>query len=44
MQEQQDKDIIVFALRQYVLRLVVCIYAASINNIQGKEDFKDKPF
>jgi hypothetical protein len=44
MQKQQDKDVIVLALRQYVLRVVVCIHAASIDNIQGKEDLKDKLF
>jgi hypothetical protein len=44
MQEQQDKDIIVSALRQYVLRAVVRIHAASIDNIQGEEDLKDKLF
>jgi hypothetical protein len=44
MQEQQDKDVIVSALRQYVLRAVVCIHVTSINNIQGEEDLKDKLF
>jgi hypothetical protein len=44
MQKQQDKDIIVLALREYVLRAVVCIYVTSINNIQKKEDLKNKLF
>src|SRR5277367_875443 len=43
-QEQRDKDAISSVARQYILRAVVCIHAASIDNIRGEEDLKDKPF
>jgi len=43
-QQQQDKDAIVLALKQYLLRVVARIHAASIDNVRGEEDLKDKPF
>jgi hypothetical protein len=36
--KQQEEDAIAAVVRQYVLRAVVYIYAASINNVRGKED------
>jgi hypothetical protein len=38
MLEQQEEDAIAAVARQYVLRAVVCIYAASIDNVRGEED------
>jgi hypothetical protein len=38
MLKQQEEDAIAAVARQYVLRAVVCIYAASIDNVKGEED------
>jgi len=35
---KQEEDVIAVVVRQYVLRAVVRIYAASINNVRGEED------
>jgi hypothetical protein len=36
--EQQEEDAIAAVIRQYILRAVVYIYAASIDNVRGEED------
>jgi len=38
MLNKQEEDVIVVVVRQYVLKVVVCIYTASINNVRGEED------
>jgi transposase InsO family protein len=43
-QYQQDKDAISAVSRQYLPRAVVRIHTASIDNVRGEEDLKDKPF
>ena len=43
-QQQRDEDAIVSASRQYLPRAVARIHAASIDNVRGEEDLKDKPF
>jgi hypothetical protein len=38
MLKQQEEDTIAAVARQYVLRAIVYIYAASIDNVRGEED------
>jgi hypothetical protein len=38
MLKQQEEDAITTAVRQYVLRAIVYIYTASIDNVRGEED------
>src|SRR6202048_23618 len=41
---KRAEDAIVSASRQYLPRAVARIHAASIDNVRGEEDLKDKPF
>jgi len=36
--DEQEEDAIAVVARQYVLRVVVRIHAASIDNVRGEED------
>jgi hypothetical protein len=38
MLKQQEEDAIAVVVRQYILRAIVYIYAASIDNVKGEED------
>jgi hypothetical protein len=38
MLEQQEEDATAVVARQYILRAIVYIYAASINNVRRKKD------